>query len=153
VAPAHHVPAHGVPTPQEIAHALLGFVGDLDGRELAGAEQPHQLPGVPPVGLDPLPPQSGPDGSAPAVRALPADARREHAGLDGREDRGDQPNEPAVAGAVPRGPVAVELRLRGLRDHVEAELEILLVGQTVHGYLDSLMCQWRGHHRQVHFKG
>jgi hypothetical protein len=24
----------------------------------------------------------------------------------------------------------VELRLRGLRDHVEAELEILLVGQT-----------------------
>src|SRR5207247_5077866 len=53
--PAHDVAAEIVATADEIAHGLLALVEDVDGGELAGAEQAHELRGVPAVGLDPLP--------------------------------------------------------------------------------------------------
>jgi hypothetical protein len=53
----------------------------------------------------------------------------EDAGLDGVEDLADEPEQPAVGRPVPGGPVPVELRLLRLRQDVEAEAEMLLVGQ------------------------
>jgi hypothetical protein len=55
----------------------------------------------------------------------------EDACLDGMEDLRDQPEEPEVSGAIPRGPVAVELRLLGLGEYVEPEPQVILVGQAV----------------------
>jgi hypothetical protein len=57
----------------------------------------------------------------------------EDPGLDRAEDLGDQPEEPPVRRPVARGPVPVELRLLRLGQHVEAEPEVLLVGETVYG--------------------
>jgi hypothetical protein len=52
--------------------------------------------------------------------------------LDGGENLGRQAEEPAIGGAVSRRPVAVELGLLRLGQHLEAEPEILLVGDAVH---------------------
>jgi hypothetical protein len=64
---------------------------------------------------------------------VPADHRVEGAGGDGVEDLRDQAEKAEVGGTVAGGPVAVELRLLGLREDVEPEAEVLLVGQAVHG--------------------
>ena len=79
----------------------------------------------------PSPPRPAP---APdrAVLAVPAHPRREDARVDGGEDLGGQPVEPDVGRAVAGRPVAVELGLLGLRQHIEAEAEVGLVGQVVH---------------------
>ena len=68
-----------------------------------------------------------------AVLAVPADPGREHARLDGGEDLGGQAVEPDVRRAVAGRPVAVELGLLGLGEHVKAEAEVGLVGEAVHG--------------------
>ena len=68
---------------------------------------------------------------APAVLAGPPHARREHAGLDVREDLGGQAVEPQVRRAVAGGPVAVELGLAGLRQQVKPEAEVGLVGEAL----------------------
>src|SRR5256886_1060115 len=53
--PAENIAADVVAAADEIAHGLLALVEDVDGGELASAEQSHELRGVPAVGLDPLP--------------------------------------------------------------------------------------------------
>jgi hypothetical protein len=40
--------------PRKISDRLLGLVGDMDGGQLAGPEQPDQLSSIPVVGLDAL---------------------------------------------------------------------------------------------------
>ena len=57
---------------------------------------------------------------------MPAHDRVEDPGLAGPEDLRDQAEEAEVGRPVARGPLAVEL---GLGEHVEPELEILLVGR------------------------
>jgi hypothetical protein len=52
---------------------------------------------------------------------VPADARREGTRVDGGEDFGGQAIEPHVGRAIAGGPIAVELGLPHLRQHVEAE--------------------------------
>jgi len=63
---------------------------------------------------------------------MPPYHRVKDPGVDGPEDLRDQPEEPEVGGTVARGPTAVELRVLGFAEHVEAEPEVLLVGQAVH---------------------
>jgi hypothetical protein len=54
MSPAHDVAPDRLATPQEIADRFLGFVGHMNGGQLARAEQSDQLPGIPLVGLDAL---------------------------------------------------------------------------------------------------
>jgi hypothetical protein len=56
-----------------------------------------------------------------------------NASLDGGEDLGRESVEADVGRPVASGPVAVELGLPGLGEHVEAEAEVGLVGEAVHG--------------------
>jgi hypothetical protein len=56
----------------------------------------------------------------------------EDPGLDRPEHLGHQPVEPAVRRPVAGRPVAVGLGLLCLGQHVEAELEVFLVGEAIH---------------------
>jgi hypothetical protein len=73
--PPQDVAPHRLATPQEIADRLLRVIGDVDGGQLPGTEQPNQLPGAPLVGLDAL------------VRAPRRQCRRDH--LTGHAEPGD----------------------------------------------------------------
>src|SRR3990172_9693886 len=64
--------------------------------------------------------------------AVPADDRVEGAGGDGVEDLRDQAEEAEGGGAVPGGPVAVELGVLCLGQDVEAEPQVLLLSQASH---------------------
>jgi hypothetical protein len=55
MAPAEDIAPEIVAAADEIAQGLFAFVQDVDGGEFAGAKQAHQLGGIAPVGLDPLP--------------------------------------------------------------------------------------------------
>jgi hypothetical protein len=52
--PPQDVAAHRLAAPQQIPDRFLRLIGHMDGGQLAGAEQPDQLPGIPLVGLDAL---------------------------------------------------------------------------------------------------
>ena len=67
-----------------------------------------------------------------AVLALPPRAGMEHAGLDRLQPLRHQPKQPDARRAVALRPVAVELRLLRLGQHVEAEPEVLLVSEAIH---------------------
>jgi len=55
MAPADDVGADVVPTAGEIADPFFGFRRHVDRRQLAGAEEAHELGGVPAIGLHALP--------------------------------------------------------------------------------------------------
>jgi hypothetical protein len=46
--------AHLAPRPDEIPHGLICRFGHIKARQLPRPEEPRQLVGIPPVGLDPL---------------------------------------------------------------------------------------------------
>src|SRR5581483_10779463 len=52
--PAQDIAPDRLAAPQEIPDRLLGLVGHVDGGQLTGTEQAHELPGVALVGLDAL---------------------------------------------------------------------------------------------------
>src|SRR5262249_57930108 len=52
--PAQDIAPNRLAAPQQIPDRLLCLVGHMDGGQLAGPEQSHELPGVPLVGLDAL---------------------------------------------------------------------------------------------------
>jgi hypothetical protein len=53
--PAEDIAAEVVAAADEITYSLLALIEDVDGGELASAEQSHELRGVASIGLDPLP--------------------------------------------------------------------------------------------------
>src|SRR5436309_8800294 len=70
--PAENIAADVVAAADEIAHGLLALVEDVDGGELASAEQSHELRGVPAVGLDLLPGRRGVSAGAMTAQATPS---------------------------------------------------------------------------------
>src|SRR5436309_14603619 len=102
--PAHDVAAEIVATADEIAHGLLALVEDVDGGELAGAEQAHELHGIAAIGLDPLPRASRGqrrcnDRTGDAERReLPVEIVAGHSGFVARRHRplALEPPEPAT---------------------------------------------------------
>src|SRR5437899_7817751 len=78
--PAKNIAAEVVAASNEIAHRLLTLVEDVDGGELAGAEQAHELRRVSAVGLDPLPGTSGGSAGAMTAQATPSTRRRHRIG-------------------------------------------------------------------------
>ena len=70
--PAKNIAAEVVAASNEIAHRLLTLVEDVDGGELAGAEQAHELRRVSAVGLDPLPRGRGVSAGAMTAHSTPS---------------------------------------------------------------------------------
>src|SRR5712692_10137806 len=56
----------------------------------------------------------------------------EYPRLDRPQHLRRQPKQAHIRRAVTRGPVSVQLRLLGLREHVEAQPHVVLVGEAVH---------------------
>ena len=70
--PAQDVATNGLATAQQIPDAFLGFVGHMDGGQLAGAEQPDELRGIPPSVLMRWPGRRGVNAGAMTWQGTPS---------------------------------------------------------------------------------